>query len=891
LNADFPDFSVAPTKDQPLHVLILDDSADDVELILHHLKRTNLPFTYEWSDSCAAFACRLSEAVDIVLADYSLPDCNGLMALDILRQRYPDTPFILLSGAIGEELAAEAIKRGAADYLLKDRLGRLQSAIANALKRSQSEVALRESALLLQGTIDALGDHIAVLDTCGRIVMVNRAWSEFYLANSPDGSAPCGMYGNYLEVCHKAAELGDQDAAHFESGIQAVAAGTQESFEREYECDSPHEHRWYLGRVTRFGAGSGLRIVVTHQEITSRKRAQIELLQSEQRFRALIEYGTDVVSIADVDGTIRYQSPTGERLSGFATEDRRGRSLIDKVVPDDVPQAIAAWHSALDNPGQVVSTELRLLSHTGSLTAEVRLRNLLSTPGVNGIVVNTRDITERKRAEEALRYAEQRYGEHLKHVNMVAIMLDLQGNVLFCNEFTSRLTGWPAEELAGKNWFELFLPDDLRDASRRRYALAIETETIDDQYRGDIRVRDGSLRTIGWTSTWLRNAAGEISGVACLGEDITERLQTQAMLHRRLDQMRALHAIDLAIVSSSDLHLALDYLTDQIRSLLEVDAVSILLVDSASHSLRLGSCKGFREPANMQRLHPLGIGYAGRVAYERQLIHVPDARSAGTTFHREFLVTEEEFVGYIATPLIALGETVGVLEVFKRSPLTPDGEWLEFMEMLAGQTAIAVDNATLFENLQQSNRQLSRAYDATIEGWSRALDLRDNETQGHSQRVTEMSLELARALGLPEEQLMQVRRGALLHDIGKMGIPDKILLKRGALTDDERQAMQRHPEYAYEMLYPIEFLRPALAIPLHHHEWWDGTGYPFELKGEQIPLQARIFAVVDVWDALRSDRPYRKAWPVEKVREHIKAGAGSQFDPAIVAKFLEIWGG
>jgi PAS domain S-box-containing protein/putative nucleotidyltransferase with HDIG domain len=184
--------------------------------------------------------------------------------------------------------------------------------------------------------------------------------------------------------------------------------------------------------------------------------------------------------------------------------------------------------------------------------------------------------------------------------------------------------------------------------------------------------------------------------------------------------------------------------------------------------------------------------------------------------------------------------------------------------------------------------ELARAYDATIEGWSRALDLRDRETEGHTQRVTEMALRLSREMGFSDEALVQVRRGALLHDIGKMGIPDAILHKPGPLNDEEWQIMRRHPVYSYELIYPVEFLRPALDIPYYHHERWNGKGYPRQLKGEQIPLAARIFAAVDVWEALGADRPYRKAWPEQKVLEYLRAEAGEHFDPQVITVFLEL---
>jgi putative nucleotidyltransferase with HDIG domain len=194
----------------------------------------------------------------------------------------------------------------------------------------------------------------------------------------------------------------------------------------------------------------------------------------------------------------------------------------------------------------------------------------------------------------------------------------------------------------------------------------------------------------------------------------------------------------------------------------------------------------------------------------------------------------------------------------------------------------------LFEEMSQSNISLVQSYDNTLEGWAMALEYRDLETEGHSRRVTDLTLRLAKQMGMREADLPHVRRGALLHDVGKMGIPDKILLKPGPLSEEEWVVMRNHPEYAHQMLRHIDFLRPALEIPYCHHEKWDGSGYPRGLKGDEIPLAARIFAVVDVWDALLSDRPYREAWPVEKAFEYVKEQSGKHFDPAVVEAFLSL---
>ena len=357
---------------------------------------------------------------------------------------------------------------------------------------------------------------------------------------------------------------------------------------------------------------------------------------------------------------------------------------------------------------------------------------------------------------------------------------------------------------------------------------------------------------------------------------------------RRLQNIQALQKIDQAIVGSLDLNLTLHVVLEQTKTELNVNAAAILLINPHTQILEFAAGIGFRSKA-IERSHlRLGEGLDGRAALEGRTTSVTNLLENSAQFARAPLLADEGFVTYFNAPLIVKGQVKGVLEVFHRSPFTPDQDWLNFLEVLAGQTAIAVDSASLLTNLQRSNRELFNAYDSTIEGWSHALDLRDKETEGHTQRVTEMTMKLANIAGVSEAELVHVWRGALLHDIGKMGVPDRILLKPDKLTDEEWVAMRKHPIFAFELLSPIAYLRPALDIPYCHHEKWDGSGYPRGLKGEQIPLVARLFAVVDVWDALRSDRPYRQSWTEEKVIEHIKSLSGTHFDPKAVELFLNM---
>lgn len=371
----------------------------------------------------------------------------------------------------------------------------------------------------------------------------------------------------------------------------------------------------------------------------------------------------------------------------------------------------------------------------------------------------------------------------------------------------------------------------------------------------------------------------ELVGTALRREAFRSETQT------RLAQLESLHQIDLAISSSLDLHLTLEVFLEQTIRQLGVDAADILLWNP--HSNRLEYKAGKNMPAAMMEDVQLELGteYAGRVALERQVIRVDHLEETNTPLQHAIQEVGANFHSYIGSPLVAKGEMKGVLEIFHSAPFPNDPAWLRFVETLAGQAAIAIDNALLFDDVQRSNLALNLAYEKTIEGWSRALDLRDKETEGHTLRVTELTLKVARAMGIDEERLPHIRRGALLHDIGKMGIPDSILLKPGELNSDEWDAMRKHPIFAYEMLLPIEYLQPALEIPYCHHEKWDGTGYPRGLRGEEIPLAARIFAVVDVYDALTSDRPYRKAWSKENVMGYIGEQAGKHFDPKVADIF------
>jgi HD-GYP domain-containing protein (c-di-GMP phosphodiesterase class II) len=374
----------------------------------------------------------------------------------------------------------------------------------------------------------------------------------------------------------------------------------------------------------------------------------------------------------------------------------------------------------------------------------------------------------------------------------------------------------------------------------------------------------------------------DISASALLRCLLSEEMQQQ------LQRLTSVHTINMAINASLDVRVTLQLLVNQITSQLGVDATDVLLIDPVTRDLKFAAGHGFRSREVEKSRYWLGEGKPGQVALRRQAMTLYDPAGIAGEFPQSPWMSSEGFVAYEAVPLTNKGEVKGVLETFHRAPCLPDPEWPRFLESLAMQISIAINNAELLDRLQHNNLELGLAYDATIEGWARALEMRDEETEGHTQRVTEWTVRLAQGMGISGEDVIQMRRGALMHDIGKMGIPDQILRKKGPLDEAEWAIMREHPRMAFEMMASINFLRPALAIPFSHHERWNGSGYPQKLSGRQIPLSARIFAVVDVWDALYRGRLYRPPMPESEVLDYLRGEAGRLFDPEVVHAFVEM---
>ena len=497
-----------------------------------------------------------------------------------------------------------------------------------------------------------------------------------------------------------------------------------------------------------------------------------------------------------------------------------------------------------------------------------------------------RELRAGLRTDQALRESEEKYHSLIETANDAVFIIDADtGIILDTNKRACDLLGLPRDAIIGMHQQDIHPAEDA-DKCRKILEASIKKGGV---IVGDLCVfhREGRKIPVEVSGTTVERGGRRF--IQLFFRDISLRKAAEDLAQKRLQRLAALHAIDMIISSSLDLRVTLSEVLDLVISQLHVDAADVLLLNTDTQTLEYAAGRGFRTPTIEQSSLRMGEGLAGIAALEHRSIIVPDLRDPASGFQRAPLLESEGFIAYAVVPLMAKGKIQGVLEVLHRAPWNVDAEWQSYLEALAAQAAIAIDNAALFDELQQSAIEVTLAYDATLAGWARALDLRSKETERHTERVAEMTLRLARTMGMGAKELVHMRRGALLHDIGKIGIPDSILLKPGPLTDEEWTIMRRHPLFAFDMLQPIAYLRPALDIPYCHHEWWDGTGYPRNLKGEQIPLAARIFAVADVWDALISkDRPYRQGLSKEEIREHIRSLSGTQLDPKVVDTFLSM---
>ncbi len=486
-------------------------------------------------------------------------------------------------------------------------------------------------------------------------------------------------------------------------------------------------------------------------------------------------------------------------------------------------------------------------------------------------------LLERMQAQQDLAAREAMLRIITEQGSDVLSILDAQGIITYQSSASEAVIGYPADFLIGRSFDGAVHRADL---PRVRAALEDVRRTPGGSAGLSFRVRHAQGHLV-WLEANARNLLHEdaVRGIVVHQRDVTGVLATQRRLERRVQDLTLMHDTVRGLQlcrSVADVTRELVQLIQQRLGYPHVQVGRVLPGGGVQAVAREGGA----DPSSS--LRP-GEGVIGACVASGLTQCVADVRR-----EPHYVARHPDVRSEVALPIRVGGVVWGVLNVESPELNAFDASDVQALETVAAQAGAALGNVLLLEDLRRSRDELRAAYHETLEGWARTLDLRDRETEGHSQRVTHLTVALARRLGVPEDELVHIGRGALLHDIGKVGIPDAILHKPGPLTPEEWQVMRLHPGMAYDVLRPIAFLRPALDIPYAHHEHWNGDGYPRGLSGEQIPLAARIFSVVDVWDALRSDRPYRPAWSEARARAHLAAQAGEQFDPQVTRAFLAL---
>jgi PAS domain S-box-containing protein len=793
----------------------------------------------------------------LLLTDLQLPDGNGLELLRFIREHNLPLAVVIITGAGNEEAAVAVMKAGADDYVVKrgDYLARLPITLENALHSYCAEAARRIHPLRVlyaehsTTDIDLTRRHFEKHAPHIHLDVVYSARQILDCLSHPSPSSSSydvllfdyrlpGM--NALELIKELHQMGYLELpvvmvtgqGDDEVAIQAIRLGAS-----DYVVKNPG----YLYQLP------GVLENAFHRAQLAREQARLKA--SEEQYRDLVEHSQDLICTHDLEGQILSVNAAASRMLGYPIEHLLNMNLRDVLLPENRGR-FDDYLKTITEQG-VASGLMSVRTRSG----EVRIweyNNNLRVEGVERPIVRgmARDVTERRRAEATMkRQLDELLALH--GVAMSSIYATSEDELI---------------ELVTQTIGESFYPDNfgllLLDAAQNILRPHPSYRGLTVERKVAIPMSQGVTGQV--ASTGQPRRLGDVSREAAY-VPVTAGVASELCVPIKMGE-RVIGVINAESKRA-------DFFSDEDERLLITIAGQLA---TAIQQLRL-NVETRRRLVELEAVNRISTALRTARTIDEMLPCLLDEALAVVGAEAGSLYTYD-----------AEHDEIRKLEIFHRLPLHPNQDWLNFLETLAGQAAIAIDNAELFANLQRSNAELGMAYEATIEGWSKALDLRDKETEGHTQRVTELTMRLARRFGMSDTELLHMRRGALLHDIGKMGVADSILLKPGSFTDEERAIMQQHPTYAYDLLSPIVYLRPALDIPYCHHEKWDGSGYPQGLKGAQIPLAARIFAVIDVWDALTSDRPYRLAWTPEQALTYLKEQSGKHFDPQVVEAFLAL---
>jgi len=816
------------------HILIIRDDQIDQKGLIDYCGREYLPVTVSHAENFAQAKDLLSaRRVDLVITDFQVDQTPVFDRLDLVG----DIPWIVLTARGNENIAAQSLKFGAADYLVLDPEQSYLPLLADRIREIMNGGDLREEGITSQKIALARSKKLLKEETIQKervqedLKESREIYRQFFQA-SPDAAFIASRGGRWIEMNQSALELfGYQNKE--EIWNDSLVKVFWESEDQKRFASLLEENGSVKDHPVRFKRNDGDRIEALVSAAPYVVGGSVIGFQGFIRDITAEKQATEVQQVLD-----QLSQDLGTTLSPERIYNSLTRHLRKLLRPDTIQI------HRVGGSGEIKPVEFSW--RTNNFPPELDLESLF-------IEKFDEDLRERVVREKDL-------------VCLPGLVDDLSKGIVDESETTAK-RGINGEngELANFNGSTLIAPLIVKDQT-----IAL-IQLID---RNPLRYHAGDLELL-----------TRVTQLVSIGLQKAYIYQESQQLVKKLT---SLQRIEEAVLENLSLPTTLDMLVDQLVKELAVDAADILYLHPKLKTLKFITQTGFRQNILQHTDLEIGEGLAGKAAQSKQLVLVEALQSADVDSPRTLEFFAEGFHAYIGVPLLAKGRVVGVMELFHRTPIQPDRPWLDLLEMVAGLAAIAIDHQNLYNNLERSRTEINQSLDVILEGWAQALELRGIESPGHWRRVVDLSLQLAAKLGLEGDDLVNIRRGALLHDIGKMGLPDQILHKGSRLTSEERKLIGRHPVEAYDLLKPVEGLKSALDIPLYHHERWDGEGYPYQLAGEEIPYHARIFALVDVWDALCSDRPYRPAFSREKALEHMEDQVGKHFDPEIAAVFLEM---
>ncbi len=600
-----------------------------------------------------------------------------------------------------------------------------------------------------------------------------------------------------------------------------------------------------------------------------RKRVEQALRRSQKRNELIVEASTDAIFVETLDGIILDCNSVATQLYGYSHEQLCQMTVRDLVPAGTEPVMPGNIGQNLENQAALVET-VNVRADDTVFPIELSMR-LTTIEGDQVLVAYVRDITERKQAQNAIIESEAKFRD-LAETTAAGIFIHRGEKYLYVNPAWCQMTGYGANELKEIRVFDKVSPELVEDLKERSRIHLRGAQDV-DHYEIKFETRSREKRWFDVNSS-LINYEGK-TAIISTALDVTER-----KLHEH--EMEAIVQMSEILRAKTKLDEIPPTILEILPDLLNIEGALMITLDKKNKDLTRyygsGSWKAL-EGITLQK----DKGLAGYIINSgKPYIN----HSAKTDEHFEFPEMIQTMTSIIGSPMIAQGKIIGAL-IVGSSHRMEEFE-IHLLMTITDIAAGGMHRAYLYEQTLEQTEELKNAYNATLEGWAHALELRDKETQGHSLRIANFTIRLARRMGFDENEIENLRQGALLHDIGKMGIPDTILLKPGTLTEMEWTIMRKHPAYARDMLLQIPFFKGSIDVPYSHHEWWDGSGYPQGLAGEQIPMAARIFAIVDAWDALISNRPYRKAWDRKEALAHIINQAGTHFDPDVVDAFVKL---